>query len=111
MAEKVESISRRMITESDAEHSYWLPSFQNINSGVFRTKAYDENYRKYAISAPEDFASEVLYVNLQDASIGDLEIPEQLMVDQIEDWFVANAMKKGLELYAASQVLNERWSK
>jgi hypothetical protein len=99
MAEKIETISRRMIAGSTEDYALWLPTYQGINRGLFRTPAYEDNYRSIVISAPEDYASGYLYDYLTDASAGRLVIPEYLAVDQIEDWFVGQAMKKGLAMY------------
>ena len=108
MAEHIESISRRMIAESTEDHALWLGAFISMCGGVFRTEAYDDDYRKVAISAPEDYATNFLYDNLMDASNGRLEIPEYLETDQVEDWFVAQALKKGLDTYKASMELSAR---
>jgi hypothetical protein len=107
MAEYVESISRRMLAESTDDHALWLDAFVSMCGGVFRTAAYDDDYRTVAISAPEDYATNLLYDNLMDAAAGRLEVPTRLENDQVEDWFVAQALKKGLNIYKASMELRD----
>jgi hypothetical protein len=103
MAEHIEPISRRMIAESTEEHAPWLGTYLDMCGGVFRTTAYDNEYRPGTMLAPEDFATGILYDNLMDSSVGRLEIPARLADDQVEDWFVAQALKKGLDAHKASR--------
>ena len=106
----VESISRRMIEESSDSYSTWIDIYHEISRTLFNTPAREENWRGEAPWEPGDFASMQLYSDLMKAHRGELEIPEYLEVDQIEDWFVARAIRKGLQIYDDSLKVSAAFS-
>jgi hypothetical protein len=114
MTERIRTITRSTIAESDHEHGEWLPAFWFISEHLFDTEfeqaANSDNPSEEDIdNAPFtaiDYAHWALYDSLMDASLGDLVIPSWLMDDQIEDWFVAQAFRRGLEDDQRAQNLN-----
>ncbi len=96
------------IEQSTHNRIYWFPAYQSLVNELFRTRAYEEDFRNGILSAPEDGARMKLHDDLMAASIGELVIPEHLEVDQIEDWFVSQAFRKGLIFYDEVMELQER---
>lgn len=106
MAEHVPHISRKIIEASNEDTAFWHPRWLELSDGPFTTESSKEEYMGNSPTTEIDTAMACLYDDLADASGGILEIPPALGVDQIEDWFIARAIGKGIRIHTEAMKMN-----